>query len=121
MLGVKWEYCRVNLGENEGSAGNLSFDCRVSYFASVSQTIEHQFTRLGFPVSFFPLTAVIRLLGEGGWELVSVQHATYHKPLDPQNAAEGWWISEFRGQAMAYFKRPVQSGRAIDKPSLPSY
>ncbi len=69
----------------------------------------------------FPLPAVIRLLGEGGWELVTVQHATYQKPLDPRNAATGWWLSGFIGEAMAYFKRPILPGRAINEPILPSF
>lgn len=99
----------------------MSYNCSVRYFASATETIEHQFTRLGSPVAFFPLTAAIRLLGEGGWELVSVQHATYQKPLDPKNPAKGWWVSGFIGQAMAYFKRPMLPERAITEPLLPSY
>lgn len=121
MVEVQWEYCSVTVAENEGKAPNMSFNCYVRYFASAYETIEHQFTKLGSPISFFPLTAAIRLLGEGGWELVSVQHATYQRPLDPKNASKGWWISDFTGQAIAYFKRPMLPGRAINEPLLPTY
>lgn len=121
MHDVQWEYCSVSLAEHEGVTPKHEFNCRVRYLASDSETIEHQFTKLGSSVPFFPLTAVIRLLGEGGWELVSVQHATYHRPLDPRNASTGWWISSFTGEAMAYFKRPMLPGRAINEPLLPSY
>lgn len=121
MAEIQWEYCGVYLDEIEGEPPNPSYNCQVWYFASAYETIEHQFTKLGSPVSFSPLMAAIRLLGEGGWELVSIQHATYQKPLDPQNASKGWWISSFVGQAMAYFKRPILPGRAINEPLLPSY
>lgn len=121
METIQWEYCSITLGENKGVPPNMSFNCNVSYFAPTDERIEHQFTRLDTPVPFFPLTAAIRLLGERGWELVSVQHATYQRPHDPRNAATGMWISGFIGQAIAYLKRPILPGRAINEPPLPSY
>jgi|SRR5579884_319238 len=119
---VQWEYCRVSAMEHEGATREeISFDCQVEYFAAADKTIEHQFTRLGIPVPFNTLTEVIRLLGERGWEMVSVQHLTYQRPLDPENPLANWWMSGIMGEAMAYFKRPVRFGRAIDEPRLPSY
>jgi len=62
---------------------------------------------------YHPWERAIAVLGEGGWELVSVQHAN-----SAGDMGGGGEIDQTN--AVAYFKRPVKPGRPINgaKPRL---
>ena len=50
------------------------------------------------------------LLGGAGWELVSIQHGNRPSELDSNSLVPG--------NIIAYLKRTVVSGRAVDEPKL---
>jgi hypothetical protein len=60
-------------------------------------------------------------LGAGGWELVSLQHELVR--LNTTIASEQYLGSVHTGYGfapfgVAYFKRPIEPGRAIDDPAI---
>lgn len=55
-------------------------------------------------------------LGAAGWELVSIQHALPVEVPPIKYGASAGGVSGYieRGQVIAYLKRPIQPGRAVD-------
>ncbi len=122
MAEQQWEYCQLSVydrNEHSGLFGGKkgrSYDCRVHYFGPAG--IKHnQLTELGklvFSPPVNPFSEAMGLMGAASWELVSVQHGNV--------------VTEYTGQGIrgeivhysivAYFKRPVQPGRAVDEPKL---
>jgi hypothetical protein len=60
-------------------------------------------------------------LGAGGWELVSLQHELVRnnaQVVNEQFLASVHTGYSFAPFGVAYFKRPVEPGRAIDEPAI---
>jgi hypothetical protein len=105
-----WEYCELHLYDSQRRDGAWFYSLAIRYHSEhgrlrVLSTMDRQDSH-GWAVN--PWAKAMGLLGQAGWELVSVQHGNLeaeHKAL-------------LRNEAVAYFKRPVQPGRGIDEPAL---
>lgn len=105
-----WEYCELGLWgfpDDEGvllsGPGWHSCDCSIRYY-TVDGVVRRQLAE-GRPLSIDPFPKAMALLGAAGWELVSVQHDSVE-------------VQYLFGRKIAYFKRPVVAGRAINEPEL---
>lgn len=121
MAEQQYEYCQLWLKEAvEMKPGfrdkwlrGISHDCSINYCSSVGQENRRQLSvSNASPIGFDPFLKAMALLGTFGWELVSVQHG------NGSNGTGSSWHSLEWDNAVAYFKRPVISGRAVDEPKL---
>jgi hypothetical protein len=92
----------------------------VSYFTSGGiVTRQLREPHLHEPIDVFE--RAMAQLGAGGWELVSLHHELIrlNAVVDSERLLAtvhtGYGFSPF---GVAYFKRPVESDRAIDKPAI---
>lgn len=123
MSEQKWEYCELGLDGSKqhkpgvfGGKEGWSYDCHIRYYATSGST----FLQLATPddvLPFNPFVKAMSLLGSYGWELVSVQHGNV------ETHTAGWPTKEVDGhivwsRKVAYFKRPMVTGRAVDEPKL---
>jgi hypothetical protein len=117
---TNWEYCALvsHAAEADGKPGEWL--CRVSWFTPGGVVTE----QLRDAAAAFPTDAFERAmaqLGAGGWELVSLHHELVS--LNTQVGGERYLASVHTGYAfspfgVAYFKRPIQEGRAISEPGI---
>lgn len=129
MVDQNWEYCTLALFErNAVRAGRTEdaetddvlwgYDAVVTYMGE--RIVERRLAHLHEPREVNPFEATVGRLGARGWELVSVQHGVIPgtSPLTsvgvPSVSGHIMW-----GSIVAYFKRPVVEGRAVDEPPLP--
>lgn len=117
MSEQKWEYCELGLaGHKEHKAGLMggktgsSYNCFIRYFG-MNESEFRQLSELDKPLPFNPFNKTMALLGNIGWELVSVQHANVAE-------AEGYGGEIRWHNCVAYFKRQSQPGRAVNQPAL---
>jgi hypothetical protein len=111
----KWEYCRLYLWGMTNSAGKgYSCNLNITYLSSNGVTGE----RLGeIDKQFFPLNPFEKALGglgAMGWELVSIDYGL----TNSLNGGINIGFNVNTNNAIAFFKRPVESGRAVDEPKL---
>ena len=116
----QWEYCALVSHASVDHERQAGWTCRVSYFTS-----DGVITRLvKDPHTLEPTDSFERAmaeLGAGGWELVSLQHQLVSEHLripHEQYLASvqvGYSFSPF---GVAYFKRAIEPGRAIDEPHI---
>jgi hypothetical protein len=67
------------------------------------------------PVVIDPFNRALGLLGAGGWELVSVQHAL-RSPYDDDDWELHSLIGNILRDRVAYLKRHAVEGSAVDHP-----
>jgi hypothetical protein len=119
-MSLQWEYCALVSHAVERVAEQPGWLCRVSYFTP--HGVETR--QLREPHALEPTDAFERAmaqLGAGGWELVSLQHELVR--TNATVASEQFLGTVHTGYAfgafgVAYFKRPVEPGRAIDQPAM---
>ena len=115
----QWEYCQVNLWEAKehkgrfGKESGFGYDCRLTYFSTGGETVTRVLAQVDQILSTNPFHRVMGLLGLGGWELVTVQHGALEYAVAGVSTLPLAWFN-----AIAYFKRPMAPGRAIDEPQL---
>ena len=121
MADLQWEYCQLWLnnaeevtpGFRDKWTGGMGYSCHICYCSSAGQEIRHalSWVKAKPPIGFNPFLKTMALLGIFGWELISVQHG---------NASHATGVSQplMDSDMVAYFKRPVVPGRAVDEPKL---
>ena len=116
MPAQKWEFCRLYVSnEQEHTGEGRSFEIGVYYLGA--ETRFYKLAELGKQIfQSNPFPKAMGLLGVAGWELVSVQHGLLTTRWNEAGAAveQANWFSEI----VAYFKRPVKPGRAVDEPRI---
>lgn len=121
----QWEYCELRLYSSKShvtkgrhAKQRWSYECKLRYYAPQGQMIRVPLSTLEEPIDFHPFGRAIGLLGARGWELVSTQYGSAVGPdLDaPGSMREGGYIRW--DNRVAFFKRPVVEGRAVDEPKL---
>lgn len=115
----RWEYCELGLGSSRehkpgifGGKQGRSYDCYIRYHTP-EEPIFQMLAQLDEPIPYNPFSKAIGLLGLAGWELVSVQHGNSYGGQSSRNEDAILWNNQ-----IAYFKRPVIPGRAINEPKL---
>jgi len=112
----QWEFCRLYVSnEQELKGKGRSFELGVYYLGSEAKS--YQLAELGKQIfQSNPFPKAMGLLGAAGWELVSVQHGLLTTRWNAAGAVleQANWFTEI----VAYFKRPVEPGRAIDEPKI---
>lgn len=118
MDGPQWEFCQVRL---VGSALAQEQEMRHTldvFYLDGTGVQARALARIGHPGeegrvwAYSPFSAALGLLGAAGWELVTVQHGAI-APTIPSHAGD------LRADnIIAYLKRPVVAGRAVDQPTL---
>ncbi len=127
MAHQQWEYCQLVLAKWEkhdkskgflkGTEDAWSYSCNIRYLSPTGEEIFLELARLGFAetLPFNPFSRAMGLLGAAGWELASVQHGTL---VATSTVTDFHWETLSWGNRVAYFKRPVETGRAVNEPKL---
>ena len=116
----KWEYCALVSHASEDRRAPQTWACRVSYFSTDGvKTSRVQDIGEAYPSDVFE--RALAQLGNAGWELVSLHHELVRNNMNISGEEflatvhTGYTFSPF---GVAYLKRPVQTGRAIDQPPV---
>ena len=128
MTDDKWEYCILNLLDHKALSkkkGLLStetvgygYNCTVVYVDASGISMLQRLSDLETPSEFNPFVRAMGLLGGFGWELVSVQYGNLAFSFGGFSKEEYRWDTLSQGNRVAYFKRRVLSGRAVNEPKL---
>jgi hypothetical protein len=111
---TSWEFCELGLVQWKDHGGRgWSEHTYVRYYAPDGSDLYQQLAELDRPISFNAFSRAMGLLGAGGWELVSVQHGNCYGGEMAYNQCGLIWNNR-----VAYFKRPVVAGRAVNEPAL---
>jgi hypothetical protein len=111
MAEQQWEHCELGLEHTQepGLLGkNWRYACFINYCSPNGDILSYRLSELAKGLPFNPFMKAMGLLGAGGWELVSIQHAN----------TVGDWIAWSNRVRVAYFKRPSVPGRAVNEPKL---
>jgi hypothetical protein len=115
---TQWEYCELQLSDQErhkagmfGGSEGWSFECAVYFYGATGKIKYQQLAVLKQAVAFNPFKKAMALLGMRGWELVSVQQASFGGRTRSDDSVS-------YDQRVAYFKRPVVAGRSESEPEL---
>jgi hypothetical protein len=104
----QWEFCELVLGGATQHEGRWWADLTIYYIGEPNRSaqLSNRDTAAGksWATAAGPWRAALAKLGQGGWELVSVQHAS----------GDGLQSTE----AIAYLKRPTRAGRAANDPEI---
>ena len=127
MTDQTWEYCELGLGsweKKEIGKGAFKpketifvYDCYIRYYKPGGGEIFLSLAKLDAPLDYNPFSKAMGFLGANGWELVSVQHGNKYGG----GGQMGWSSSEYAigwDNRVAYFKRPIVKGRAVDEPKI---
>lgn len=108
----QWEYCILYMFGKTLKKSGWYCDLELSYcgYSANSLSLSSMRGKNSKPWRYDPWDMAICLLGENGWELISIQHG----------AINAWNIKSLISlfNAYAYFKRPVIPGRSIYEPKL---
>lgn len=107
----QWEYCQLLLLGVERGDQAWRYQLAIRYLGSRSQTLSRLKGERARDWDVNPWELAMAQLGVAGWELVTVQHANVSGDM-----GGGGEIGY--SEVVAYFKRVIQSGRAIDEPEL---
>jgi hypothetical protein len=118
--GQRWEYCALVSHASEDRRAPQTWACRISYF-TLEGVKTSQVKSVGetYPADAFE--RALAQLGDAGWELVSLHHELVRNNMNVTGEEflatvhTGYSFSPF---GVAYLKRPVQAGRAIDQPPV---
>lgn len=106
-----WEYCQLLLIDSKIDEGKLRCALAIRYFGAGSRMLSRAQGDDARLWESNPWEEAMARLGEGGWELVSVQHA--NRAGDMGGGGE---LSN--ANVVAYFKRVKVEGRPVDEPEL---
>ncbi len=114
----QWEFCQLRLvGSALAQGQEMRHTLDVCYLDGTGVQTQ-ALARIGHPGEegrvwpYAPFNAALGLLGAAGWELVTVQHGI----IAPTIASHA---GDLRiDNVIAYLKRPVVAGRAVDQPAL---
>ena len=106
-----WEYCALILFASEFKRKRMRWQLGIRYFGTDSRMLARIKGEGARDWDYNPWEVAVAQLGEGSWELVTVQHANTAGDM-----GAGGELSN--ANAIAYFKRPIEPGRAIDDPEL---
>ncbi len=111
---MEWEYCQLWLIESreDKNKQGWNYNCGIQYNSGATQ-ISRQLATLDSILTYGAFGKAMGLLGAAGWELVSVQHGNKYGGQIPYQQHGLIWDNR-----VAYFKRPVVPGRAVDEPKL---
>lgn len=121
----KWESCELALtGRKKHTVTKgiiftseetaWSYECYIRYFSSTGQVIFRWLAKIDQTLGYNPFNRAMGLPGGYGWELVSVQLGNDPR-IDEDQTNEALILYN----RVAFFKRPVVAGRAVDQPALP--
>ncbi len=117
MSDQQWQYCELALDDykfHEGGffkgKGGYGYSCYVRY-CGANGDIKEQLSDLKTITEIDLFGKALGRLGALGWELVSIQHS-------PGGGGNGDSIYMSFSIRVAYFKRPVVAGRAVNEPKL---
>lgn len=105
MVKAQWEYCEL-LVSDEG-------ECIILFCHRTLGYLKHYLPEQE-DIRPYPLASALALLGQAGWELVTLQHRTVVE-TDPPRIA---FVGSAGTRVRAYLKRPVVAGRSVDEPKL---
>jgi hypothetical protein len=112
----RWEFCQLFLDGRWEHKLQWYYDLTISYIGDsgvVDEVLASTDPRNSRPFPENPWNIAMGKLGALGWELVAVQHS--------DRAVRSTQAQEFgisNSWAIAYFKRKVRSGRAVNEPKL---
>ncbi len=114
----QWEFCQLRLVAS-AMVKDQGMRHTLDVFYMGAEGVQAQsLSRIGHPGEegqvwgYNPFQTALGLLGAAGWEIVSVQHGVI-APTIPSHAGD-----LRMDNAIAYLKRPVVAGRAVDQPAL---
>lgn len=125
MSKQQWEYCVVRLlaavVRNVAADGSteISYECNLQYIGSDGTSSSRKLAGLERRLQYNPFEKALGVLGGAGWELVSVQHGII--PFGDAQKIDGVPIGgtvRAADNAIAYLKRSVMAGQAVDEPKL---
>jgi len=132
MMGTQtqWEYCRLSIADAKqhvkggilgigGEVQGFGYNSSLTYYSISGETITEKLTTNTEPTNLRPFSTAMGLLGAGGWELVSIQHgnlAATSKGTTPDTTL--YWDTISWNCVVAYFKRLVVAGRAVNEPQV---
>jgi hypothetical protein len=101
-----WEYCRLYVRDSyhDFHENIYSFDVQIWFVGSQGDVVEQQIATMAQAFPFDLWLKVVGLLGGCGWELVTIKIGAISEHHD----------SLLLNNQVAYFKRPIISGRPID-------
>ena len=115
---TQWEYCELLLSDQErhtagifGGSEGWSFECAVYFYQDSGRIKYQQLAEMKQAMAFNPFKKAMAILGLRGWELVSVQQASFGTRTRSDGSAS-------YDQRVAYFKRPMIAGRSESEPEL---
>lgn len=130
MSTTQWEYCRLSISHAKehvkgsflgygGESQGYGYDCSVVYYGASGESINEKLTSNTEATNLKPFSTAMGLLGARGWELVNVQHGNLAATTNGSTPTDNfYWDTLSWNCAVAYFKRPVESGRAVNEPKL---
>ena len=109
----QWEYCSLVLLRIVQKRDDRYYELGIRYLGdeAASRMLSEAEGSLARKWEYSPWQRAIAELGEGGWELVSTQHANSSGDMGTGGEID-------HSNAIAYFKRPKVAGRRIDDPPL---
>lgn len=117
MAEQQWEYCRLWLDGTKqheklfGGTKGIGYNCYITYADSQGGGIHEQLATLDQALPFNPFFMAMARLGGLGWEMLTVQHRDH-------NVTQASYGGLLWNDIVAYFKRPVQSGRKVNEPRI---
>lgn len=124
MTQIQWEYCALYLTSMKEHKSLLKghtgwgYDCSIFYYSPSGEVIHQQISSPETSLDFNPFNKALAFLGGFGWELVNVQHGQLAFSLGGYASSDYRWDTLSPNNRIAYFKRPVIAGRAVNEPRL---
>lgn len=111
----QWEFCQLILGNAmQQPGGQWAANIAIRYFGAQAKYVALADTGSGRTYHYNPWEYAFGFLGWAGWDLVTVQHG-----VTTVQSGLGSLAGVLKADNItAYFKRPLQEGRAIDEPGL---
>lgn len=114
MTEDRWEYCLLTLWHTFQRGPDWYSNITVQFLGAQGGhwplSLTTQEDRDAKPWPFNPWGLAVAKLGEGGWELVTVQHANNRGAMDSSLSMVS------HANATAYFKRRQLDGRLVTEP-----
>lgn len=112
---LRWEYCQLGFYGTEQRKEKRYYGLSIQYFGedSRAQYLSYLNGDNAKPLSYNPWAYAFSFLGAASWELVNIQHSLMTGGSYGTGSGTLRW-----DDAVAYFKRPILSGRRIDEPKI---
>jgi hypothetical protein len=112
----RWEFCQLFLDGRWEHKLQWYYDLRIVYISDgtvIEEELASTDPRTSRAFAENPWNLAMGKLGAFGWDLVAVQHSDR---ASRSTAAQEFGISG--SWAIAYFKRRIRTGRAVNEPRL---